>query len=94
MYETTKFFNLTSYNDDYKNQLLFNKEYVTSKEIYKKIISIKSSDIKAYYKNVFVKDILSRHIFFYYSNKNINNTIVSLYKKLIPDADCDARHIH
>ena len=94
MYETTKFYNLTSYNDDYKNQLLFNKEYVTSKEIYKKIISIKSSDIKAYYKNVFVKDILSRHIFFYYSNKNINNTIVSLYKKLIPTADCDARHIH
>jgi predicted Zn-dependent peptidase len=89
IYETTKFYSLSSFNDEYKNQILFNKDVVVSKEIYKKVISIKSSHIKEYYKNVFVKDILSRHILFYYSNKNLNKAIVSLYKKQMPNVKCN-----
>jgi predicted Zn-dependent peptidase len=88
IYETTKFYNLSSYNDEYKNQILFNKKFVASKEIYKKLLSIKSSQIKEYYKNVFVKDILTKHILFYYSNKNVNKAIVSLYKKHMPNTEC------
>ena len=88
IYESTKFYNLSSYNNEYKNQILFNKEFVASKDIYKKLISIKLSQIKEYYKNVFVKDILAKHILFYYSNKNINKAIVSLYKKHMPGIEC------
>ena len=40
--------------------------------------------IKEYYKNVFAKDLLFRHIFFYYSNTNINKTIETKYKKQLP----------
>ena len=88
IYESTKFYNLSSYNDEYKNQILFNKKFIASKEIYKKLLSIKSSRIKEYYKNVFVKDILAKHILFYYSNKNVNKAIVSLYKKHMPASEC------
>jgi predicted Zn-dependent peptidase len=84
IYESTKFYNLSSYNDEYKNQILFNKKFVASKDIYKKLQSIKSIQIKEYYKNVFVKDILTKHILFYYSNKNINKDIDMLYKKHMP----------
>jgi predicted Zn-dependent peptidase len=87
-YETTKFNTLNSYNNDYKNQLLFNKKVLTNKEIYKKTLSITPSQIKGYYKDVFVKDILSRHILFYYSNKNINREIASLYAKQMPSVKC------
>ena len=93
-YETSKFNNLNSYNNEYKEQLLFNKKIISNKEIYKKIISIKSTKIKDYYNNVFVKDILSRHIFFYYSNRNTNNIIESLYKKHMPDIKCKTHYIH
>jgi predicted Zn-dependent peptidase len=88
-YENLKFHNLNSYNDEYKEQLLFKKEFISNKEIYKKIISINPSKIIAYYNNIFVKDILSKHIFFYYSNQNINKTIESLYKKHIPNENCE-----
>jgi predicted Zn-dependent peptidase len=88
IYESTKFYNLSSYNDEYKNQILFNKKFVASKDIYKKLQSIKSSQIKEYYKNVFVKDILTKHILFYYSNKNINKDIDMLYKKHMPGSVC------
>jgi predicted Zn-dependent peptidase len=88
IYETTKFYNLNSYNDEYKKQTLFNKKFVSNKEIYNKLIYIKSSQIKEYYKNVFVKDILTKHILFYYSNKNVNKAIVSLYKKHMPGTEC------
>ena len=87
-YETTKFNTLNSYNNDYKNQLLFNKKVLTNEEIYKKTLSITPCQIKEYYKEVFVKDILSRHILFYYSNKNINREIASLYAKQIPSVKC------
>jgi hypothetical protein len=50
-------------------------------------------DVKDYYKNVFVKDILAKHIFFYYSNKNINKQILSLYTKQMPRAECKTHYI-
>ena len=93
LYESTKFYNLNSLNDEYKNQLLYSKNIFTSKEIYQKVISIKSSRIKEYYKNTFVKDILTRHILFYYSNKNITNAIASLYTKRMPGVECKTYYI-
>ena len=93
LFEYEKFNNLTSYNDKYKDQLLFFKDIVKSKDILKKILSIKSSTIKDYYKNVFVKDILSNHVLFYYSNKNINKNIEQIYKKNIPNAKYNAYYI-
>lgn len=85
-YENKKFYNLTSYNDDYKRQLLFHNDIIKNKDIYKKILSITSSRIKEYYKNVLVKDILTKHILFYYSNSNSNTAIEPIYKKLLPSA--------
>lgn len=93
LYESSKFYNLTSITDNYKNQALFHKNILTNKEIYEKTLSISSSQIKAYYKNVFVKEILSRHTLFYYSNKNINTQIRSLYTKHIPDVECKTHYI-
>ena len=92
-YESRKFYNLNSLNDEYKDQLLFSKKIFTSKEIYQKLLSIKPAQIKAYYKNTFVKDILSRHILFYYSNKNITNAIASLYTKHMPGVECKKYNI-
>ena len=77
----------------YKNQLLFYKDIVKSKDILKKILSIKSSSIKDYFKNVFVKDILSNHTLFYYSNKNINKDIEMIYKKNISNTKCKTYYI-
>ena len=92
-YENKKFYNLTSFNDDYKSQLLFHKDIVKNKDIYKKLLSITSSRIKEYYKNVFVKDILSKHILFYYSNRNSNKAIEPIYKKLLPSANYKTYYI-
>jgi predicted Zn-dependent peptidase len=93
LYENKKFFNLNSYNDEYKDQLLFNNDIIKNRVIYKKIMSINPSKIKEYFKNIFVKDILSRHILFYYSNKNINKTIEQIYKKHIPNAEYKTYYI-
>jgi predicted Zn-dependent peptidase len=93
LYEKTKFPNLTSSTDDYKTQILFHKDILTNKEIYEKTLSIPSSRIKEYYKNVFVKDILAKHVLFYYSNKNINKSILSLYTKQMPSAECKTHYI-
>ena len=93
LFENKKFNNLTSYNDKYKDQLLFYKDIVKSKDILKKILSIKSSTIKDYFKNVFVKDILSNHTLFYYSNKNINKEIELIYKKQIQNAKYKSYYI-
>jgi len=93
LYESTKFYNLNSLNDEYKNQLLFSKDIVTNKEIYRKLLFIKSSRIKEYYTNTFVKDILTRHILFYYSNKNITSAIASLYTKRMPGVECKTFYI-
>ena len=84
-YESSKFYNLNSYNNKYKDQLLYYNDFISNKDIYNKIISIKPNKIIDYYNNVFIKDILSKHIFFYYSNKNINKTIETLYKKHMPN---------
>ena len=81
-YENKKFYKLTTFNDEYKEQLLFSNDIIGNDDIYKKLISVKSQKIKEYYKNVFTKELLSRHIFFYYSNTNINKTIETIYKKL------------
>ena len=94
LYENKKFFNLNSYNEVYKTQLLFNNDIVKNSTIFKKIMSIKSSKIKEYYRNVFVKDILSRHILFYYSNSNINKKIELIYKKHIPNDKCETYYIN
>lgn len=94
LYENKKFFNLNSYNEEYKTQLLFNNDIVKNATIFKKIMSIKSSKIKEYYRNVFVKDILSRHILFYYSNSNINKKIELIYKKHIPNEKCETYYIN
>ena len=83
-YENKKFYRLTTFNDEYKEQLLFSKKVIENKDIYQKMLSIKSQKIKEYYKNVFAKDLLFRHIFFYYSNTNINKTIETKYKKQLP----------
>jgi predicted Zn-dependent peptidase len=80
-YENKKFYKLTTFNDEYKEQLLFSKDIIDNKAIYEKMLSIKPQKIKEYYKNVFAKELLSRHIFFYYSNTNINKTIETIYKK-------------
>jgi len=93
LYENKKFFNLNSYNDEYKDQLLFNNDIVKNRVIYNKIMFIKSNKIKEYFKNVFVKDILTRHILFYYSNKNINKTIEKIYEKHIPNAEYKTYYI-
>jgi predicted Zn-dependent peptidase len=93
-YESSKFYNLNSFNNKYKEQLLYYKKFISNKDIYKKIISIKPNKIKEYYNNVFIKDILSKHIFFYYSNKNINKTIEILYKKHMPNIKCKTHYIH
>lgn len=93
LFENAKFNNLTSYNDKYKDQLLFYKDIVKTKDILKKILSIKSSTIKEYYKNVFVKNILSNHTLFYYSNDNINKNIELIYKKQIPNAKYKSYYI-
>jgi hypothetical protein len=93
LYENKKFFNLNSYNDEYKDQLLFNNDIIKNRVIYKKIMSINPSKIKEYFKNIFVKDILSRHILFYYSNKNISKTIEQIYKKHIPNAEYKTYYI-
>jgi predicted Zn-dependent peptidase len=93
LYENTKFHNLSSDADDFKWQVLFHKDILTNKEIYEKTLSISSSQIKEYYKNVFVKDILAKHIFFYYSNKNVNKQILSLYTKQMPRAECKTHYI-
>ena len=85
-YENKKFYNLTSYNDDYKRQLLFHNNIIKNKDIYKKILSITSSRIKDYYKNVFVKEILTKHILFYYSNINSNKAVELIYKRMLPSA--------
>ena len=73
--------------------VLFHKDILTNKEIYEKTLSISSSQIKDYYKNVFVKDILAKHIFFYYSNKNINKQILALYTKQMPGVVCKTHYI-
>ena len=93
IFENSRFNNLTSYNDKYKDQLLFYKDIVKSKDILKKILSIKSSTIKDYFKNVFVKDILSNHTLFYYSNKNINKDIELIYKKHMQNAKYKSYYI-
>ena len=92
-YETSKFYNLNSYNNEFKEQLLFNKDLISNKNIYKKVISINKTKIKDYYNNVFIKDILSRHIFFYYSNENINKKIETIYKKHMPNIKCKTYYI-
>ena len=83
-YENNQFYKLTSFNDEYKEQLLFSKDIIDNKAVYKKMLSIKSQKIKEYYKNVFTKELLTRHLFFYYSNANINKTIEQIYKKQLP----------
>jgi len=93
LYEKAKFHSLTSQNDNYKYQALFRKEIITNKEIYEKTISLSSRKIKDYYKNVFVKDILAKHTLFYYSNKNVNKQILSLYTKHIPGVVCKTHYI-
>jgi predicted Zn-dependent peptidase len=93
LYENKKFYNLNSYNEEYKTQLLFNNDIVKNTVILKKIMSIKCSNIKDYYNNVFIKDILTRHILFYYSNVNINKNIELIYKKHIPDKYCHTYYI-
>jgi predicted Zn-dependent peptidase len=93
LYEKAKFYSLTSQNDYYKYQVLFGKKILTNKEIYEKTMSLSSHQIKDYYKNVFAKDILARHTLFYYSNKNINKQIHSLYKKEIPNVVCKTHYI-
>lgn len=92
-YENNKFYNLSSYNNEYKEQLLFSNDIIDNNELCKKLLAIKSQKIKEYYKNVFVKDLLSRHIFFYYSNKNINNTIETIYKKKLPGVKYNTYYI-
>jgi len=47
-YESSKFYNLNSYNDEYKEQLIFNKNFISNKDIYEKVISIKPNKIKDY----------------------------------------------
>ena len=93
LYENTKFYSLHSQNDDYKNQVLFHKDIITNEEIYKRLLAIPPEKIKSYYKTVFVKDILAKHVFFYYSNKNINKDIISLYTKQMPSVKCKAYYI-
>lgn len=93
LYEKTKFHSLTSLNDNYKYQVLFRKDILTNKEIYEKTISLSSQKIKDYYKNVFVKNILEKHTLFYYSNKNVNKQILSLYTKQIPGVVCKTHYI-
>jgi len=93
LYENTKFYSLHSQNDDYKRQVLFHKDIITNKDIYRRLLAIPPEKIKSYYKTVFVKDILAKHVFFYYSNKNINKDIISLYTKQIPSVRCKAYYI-
>ena len=85
-YENNRFYKLTTFNDEYKEQLLFSNNIIDKKAMYKKLLSIKSQKIKEYYKKVFTKELLTRHILFYYSNTNINKTIEPVYKKQLPGA--------
>jgi predicted Zn-dependent peptidase len=93
LYENKKFYNLNSYNEEYKKQLLFNNDIVKNNTIFKKMMSIRCKNIKEYYKNVFIKDILTKHILFYYSNININKKIELIYKKHIPYEECQTYFI-
>ena len=73
-FENQKFYNLTSYNNYYKQFLLFKKPIIHKKTIHKKIINISKNTILKELK-LFKYNLLNKGIIFYYSNKNFNNII-------------------
>ena len=81
-YENKKFYDLTSYNDDYKTHMLHNKKFISNEEYFKMVDNISANDVKDFY-DTFKKDILSKGILFYYSRKNINKSIDKYVKKSV-----------
>lgn len=81
-YENKKFYDLTSYNYEYKTHILYNKKFISNEEYYKMVDNIEPCDVKAFY-DTFKNDILSKGILFYYSRKNINKSIDKYVKKSV-----------
>lgn len=81
-FENKGFYDINSYNNDYKTYLLYNKPFMKNKDIYNLINDVSSQEIKDYY-NVFRDHILSSCVLFYYSNNNLNSKINIAVKNLI-----------
>ena len=81
-YENKKFYDLTSYNYEYKTHILYNKKFISNEEYFKMVDNIEPCDVKAFY-DTFKNDILSKGILFYYSRKNINKSIDKYVKKSV-----------
>jgi predicted Zn-dependent peptidase len=80
LFENKKFYDISSYNNDYKTHLIYNKPFMRNKDIYELINNITSQEIRDYYK-VLRDHILSSCVLFYYSNKNLNKKISIVMKK-------------
>jgi len=81
-YENKKFYDLTSYNNDYKTHMIYNKKFISNEEYFKMVDNISANDVK-YFFDTFKNDILSKGILFYYSRKNINKSIDKYVKKSV-----------
>jgi predicted Zn-dependent peptidase len=82
IFENKKFYDIDSFNKDYKIYQLFNKPFMKNKDIYKFINNIRPQEIKDYY-NILRHHILSSCTLFYYSNKNLNDKIDSVLKSTL-----------
>jgi predicted Zn-dependent peptidase len=74
IFENKGFYDINSYNNDYKTYLLYNKPFMKNKDIYRLIDNIRPQEIRDFY-DILRKHILSSCVLFYYSNRNLNNKI-------------------
>jgi predicted Zn-dependent peptidase len=81
-YENKKFYDLTSYNYEYKTHMMYDKKFISNEEYFKMVDNISANDVKDFY-DTFKNDILSKGILFYYSRKNINKSIDKYVKKSV-----------
>lgn len=82
IFENKKFYDIDTFNKDYKTYQLFNKPFMKNKDIYKFINNIRAQEIKDYY-NIFRHHILSSCTLFYHSNKNLNDKIDDVLKSTL-----------
>ena len=78
-FEMKKFYNITSYNNFYEEQMLYSNTILEYKNILDKFKSISNEDIIYYYK-IMRRDLIKNGMVFYYSNTNNSTEIDKVMK--------------
>lgn len=81
-FEKIKFNDISSYNYTYKKHLLYKKKFVSNYEMFKTMNNFTFKEITEYFE-LLRKEILEKGIIFYYSKKELNETIDNNLKKTI-----------